>query len=39
MKPHVAALLMRGEAPRTHKGVHNRFRLLYVKTGKVSTDV
>ena len=30
-----AALLVAGEAPRTHKGVHHRFRLLYVKSGRV----
>jgi len=34
-----AALQLHGEAPRTHAGVHNRFRVLFVKTGRISDAV
>jgi uncharacterized protein (UPF0332 family) len=34
-----AALLLKGEAPRTHKGVHVRFRLHFVQTGRIGPEV
>ena len=34
-----AALLTVGEAPKSHKGVIQRFNLHFVKTGKLSTHV
>jgi uncharacterized protein (UPF0332 family) len=34
-----AALLSRGEAPRSHKGVHQRFHFHFVKTGSLEAWV
>ncbi len=34
-----AALAGEGEQPKTHSGVHNRFALLFVATGRVPEDI
>jgi uncharacterized protein (UPF0332 family) len=34
-----AALLGEGEQPKTHSGVHNRFALRFVATGRIPEDV
>ena len=34
-----AAVLNEGEAPKSHKGTHNRFYVLFVQTGRVPDDL